>query len=74
MAVQPNENGEWDLEEWPTVTADITCRTDGCPVNGVTYRVPIPKNADGVYRAWCARCDTPNDDIVIVIEEAAVDA
>lgn len=72
MAVQPDENGEWPaLEDWPTVTADITCRTPGCPVNSVTYQVPIPKNVDGVYRAWCARCNTPNDDIVILSEETA---
>jgi hypothetical protein len=71
MTVQPDENGEWDLENWPTVTADITCRTAGCPVEDVTYRVSIPENVDGVYRGWCARCNTPNDDIAVIAEETA---
>jgi hypothetical protein len=69
MAVQPDENGEWpNLDEWPTVTADITCRTPGCPVEGVTYRVPMPESVDGVYRAACVQCNTPNDDIVVIPE------
>ena len=67
MQITTNENGDWPtLDEWPTVEADVTCRTPGCPVEGVTYRITMYVNADGILRAHCGRCNTPNDDIVTV--------
>ncbi|MFI2761408.1 hypothetical protein ACH5A3_21440 [Streptomyces echinatus] len=64
MTITPGENGEWPaLEEWPTVEADVTCRTPGCPVEGVAFRVTMYRNVDGSLRAQCGRCLTPNDDI-----------
>ncbi|WP_225825589.1 hypothetical protein [Streptomyces naphthomycinicus] len=67
MQIAQNENGDWPtLEEWPTVDADVTCRTPGCPVEGITFRVTMYRNADNVLRAHCGRCLTPNDDIIEV--------
>jgi hypothetical protein len=28
----------------------------------------MPESADGVYRAACVQCNTPNDDIVVIPE------
>ena len=36
------------------------------PVEGITYRITMYHNADGLLRAHCGRCNTPNDDIVEV--------
>lgn len=67
MQITTDANGDWPtLDEWPTVEADVTCRTPGCPVKNVTYRITMYRNADGVLRAHCGRCNTPNDDIVEV--------
>lgn len=67
-AIQMDENGDWPTpEEWPSIEADVTCRTFGCPVDGVAFRVTLYANAEPpVYRAACGRCNTPNDDIVEV--------
>jgi hypothetical protein len=67
MAITPDENGDWpEADEWPTVEADFTCRTPGCAVEGVTYRVGMYRNTDGSLRAYCGRCNTANEDIVEV--------
>lgn len=67
MAITPDENGDWpEADEWPTVEADVTCRTPGCAVEGVTYRVGMYRNTDGTLRAYCGRCNTANEDIVEV--------
>lgn len=69
MGVTQDANGEWpSLEEWPSVEADVTCRTPGCVVEGVAFRATLFENVDNIYRAQCGRCHTPNDDIVIVKE------
>lgn len=67
MMITTDANGDWPtLDEWPTVLADVTCRTPGCPVEGVPFRTTMYRNADGVLRAHCGQCNTPNDDIVEV--------
>jgi hypothetical protein len=67
MAVTMSPEGEWPtLDEWPSVQADVTCRTPGCPVENQPFRATLFENADGIFRAYCGRCHTPNDDIVIV--------
>lgn len=66
-AIQQDANGDWPTtEEWPSITADVTCRTPNCAVEGIPFRVTLYDNADGIYRAYCGRCNTPNDDIVQV--------
>lgn len=66
--IKADENGDWPtLDEWPSTEADVTCRTPGCPVEGLAFRVTLYVNAEPpVYRAFCGRCNTPNDDIVEV--------
>lgn len=67
VTIPLNANGDWpEADEWPKAEADVTCRTPGCPVEGVTFRVTMYRNADGVLRAHCGRCNTPNEDIVEV--------
>lgn len=73
MAVEKTASGEWPTtDEWPSITADVTCRTLGCPAEGVPFRVILYENVEAPkYRSQCTSCNTPNDDIVIVSEETA---
>ena len=43
-------------EEPPYVWHFVTCQTDGCSVENVTYRVKLYVNADGIFRAQCGQC------------------
>lgn len=66
--IQADANGDWPTpEEWPSIQADVTCRTPGCPVEGIPFRATLYENLEPpTYRAHCGRCHTPNDDIVEV--------
>lgn len=42
-----------------------TCRTEGCPVQGVTYTVDMyPNEAPPIFRAQCFQCGQPVTDLV----------
>jgi hypothetical protein len=42
-----------------------TCRTSGCPFEGVPVTAPYIPNADPpTYRGWCDPCQQPVTDIV----------
>jgi hypothetical protein len=73
MAVKKTASGEWPTtDEWPSITADVTCRTLGCPAEGVTFRVTLYENVEAPkYRSQCTSCNTPNDDIAVIAEETA---
>ena len=52
------------MEEEPTAM-NVTCRTDGCPVAGVTYTVDMyPNSVAPTWRAICAQCGNAVTDIV----------
>lgn len=56
-----DEHGNWlEADKWPTVRAEVTCRTAGCPAENVTEMLDLIENIDGVLRAQCGRCgETP---------------
>jgi hypothetical protein len=52
-------------EETPPVMLVATCRTVGCPVEGVPFTAPFfPNTTEPIYRAQCARCGQPVTDLV----------
>lgn len=65
--VEMDENGNWpEIEDWPSIQAWVTCRTAGCPVEGVAFEATLMENPQPYekYRAWCGRCHTANEEIV----------
>lgn len=60
-----------ETEELPVaeITADVVCRTNGCPSEGIPFRVQLAENIDPPkYRAHCVGCDTPITDITEVTD------
>jgi hypothetical protein len=54
-----------DEEEPQPVKMVVTCRTEGCPVEGVSYTVDMyPNKTEPFYRAQCGQCHNPITDIV----------
>lgn len=45
--------------------ATATCRTEGCPVQGVAFPVDLYKNVDGALRAYCGKCGQQITDIQV---------
>ena len=49
--------GHWlGPEEWPSVQAEVTCRTSGCPAEGRAHVVTVHENVDGSYAVECGPC------------------
>jgi hypothetical protein len=52
------------MDEVEPTMKKVTCHTEGCPVNGITYTVPMyPNAAPPVWRAQCGQCNQPVTDI-----------
>lgn len=51
----------WEPQPYDAIA---TCRTKGCVVEGVPFRLVLYTNADGIERVLCARCDQWVEDIV----------
>lgn len=68
MTVKQKSDGSWpDADEWPTIKAAVTCRTQGCPVERIAFTVTLYENVEPpTYRAQCARCNVDITDIVEV--------
>lgn len=42
-----------------------TCHTEGCPADGITFRVKMyPNEAPPIFRAQCGRCGQAVTDLV----------
>lgn len=53
------------MEEEDPTPMRVTCRTDDCPVNGVTFTVGMyPNAAPPIWRAQCGQCGKPITDVV----------
>lgn len=54
-------------DERPSIIADVTCRAEGCPVAGETFRVKLYENVNPpIYRAQCGPCGNTTPEIVEV--------
>lgn len=58
-------------EEEPTpVMVIATCRTPGCPLEGIPQIEPFYPNATPpIFRGECAPCDRPHTDLVPVDDQ-----
>lgn len=62
LAKFQDENGEWlPPNKWPHVDLIATCKTPGCPVEGVSFDVRLAENVDGSYICECAQCGHLNE-------------
>ena len=62
---------QWGQEDFEPMSVEIvkTCRTSGCPWDGVAERMVVDVPSDGVYKVFCAACRSAVEDLDPMLED-----